>query len=145
MTAVDATTFGYAVLDTVGELCSNPLQRMSVQGTAKVLEEVANKTGFATVEGVLKDISKGNNTAGAVMDIIDAAHTVKGEGFNLTFSVNKLGAAAAATGGVLTLTHANMWKGMPAWLQDAGFYMSRGGVATMFANKVVTMVQAKTA
>ena len=39
MTAVDATTFGYAVLDTVGELCSNPLQRMSVKGTAKVLEE----------------------------------------------------------------------------------------------------------
>ncbi|MCH1430925.1 MAG: hypothetical protein L7U87_09245 [Chlamydiales bacterium] len=144
MTAVDATTFGYAVLDTVGELCSNPLQRMSVQGTAKVLEEVANKTGFATVGGVLKGISEDNSTAGAVMDIIDAAHTVKGEGFNLTFSVNKLGAAAAATGGVLTLTH-TMWGGMPKWLQGAGFYMSRGGVATMFANKVVTMVQAKTA
>lgn len=145
MTAIDATNLGLAIADTVGELCSNPIQRMGVQGTAKALGEMATKTGFTAVEGVLKDISKGNHTAGAVMDIIDAAHTVKGEGFNLTFSVNKLGAAAAATGGVLTLTHANLWKGMPQWLQDTGFYMSRGGVATMFANKVVTMIQAKTA
>jgi hypothetical protein len=147
MTDFNPMKLAEATFDVVSDMVGSPLERTGVHMFATGVSEMMNATA-GVKDSVFHDVfkqmadAKTGSTVQSLMDITAATGSVKKEGFDLKVTVNKAAAVTAAVGGAVTLT-GQFWKDMPDMIKNTGWWMSKGGVATIFINKVVSDITAK--